>query len=89
MKKNIRKAIEILNNQNLKRTDFVQLMEGLKNPYLVLVFCILSLRTKDETTYGAAFTTIIGKIAVANITALNINDILLLKIFINISLAIT
>ena len=54
MKKNIRKAIEILNNQNLKRTDFVQLMEGLKNPYLVLVFCILSLRTKDETTYGAA-----------------------------------
>ena len=54
MKKNIRKAIEILNNQNLKRSDFVQLMEGLKNPYLVLVFCILSLRTKDETTYGAA-----------------------------------
>ena len=54
MKKNIRKAIKILNKQNLKRTDFVQLMEGLKNPYLVLVFCILSLRTKDETTYGAA-----------------------------------
>lgn len=54
MKKNIRKAIKILNEQNYKRTDFVQLMEGLKNPYLVLVFCILSLRTKDETTYGAA-----------------------------------
>lgn len=54
MKKDIRKIIEILNEQNLPRTDFVKLMEGLKNPYLVLVFCILSLRTKDETTYPAA-----------------------------------
>ena len=54
MKKNIKKAIQILKEQNLKRTDFVNLMEGLKNPYLVLIFCILSLRTKDETTYGAA-----------------------------------
>ncbi|MCR4881577.1 MAG: endonuclease III [bacterium] len=54
MKKDIRKIIEILNGQNLPRTDFVQLMEGLKNPYLVLIFCILSLRTKDETTYPAA-----------------------------------
>ena len=45
---------ETLNKQNLKRTDFVNLMESLKNPYLVLVFCILSLRTKDETTYPAA-----------------------------------
>jgi len=54
MKNNIRKVIKILNNENLKRTEFVQLMEGLKNPYLVLIFCILSLRTKDETTYGAA-----------------------------------
>ena len=54
MQKDIRKIIEILNSQNLKRTDFVMLMEGLKDPYLVLVFCILSLRTKDETTYPAA-----------------------------------
>ena len=54
MQENIRKIIEILNSQNLKRTDFVMLMEKLKNPYLVLVFCILSLRTKDETTYPAA-----------------------------------
>ena len=52
--KKIRKIVEILNKQNLKRTDFVNLMESLKNPYLVLVFCILSLRTKDETTYPAA-----------------------------------
>ena len=54
MKKDIRKIVEILKEQNLPRTDFVKMMEGLKNPYLVLVFCILSLRTKDETTYPAA-----------------------------------
>ncbi len=54
MKEKIRKIVKILNEQNLKKSDFVNLMEGLKNPYLVLIFCILSLRTKDETTYGAA-----------------------------------
>ena len=54
MKKDIRKIVEILKAQNLPRTDFVKMMENLKNPYLVLVFCILSLRTKDETTYPAA-----------------------------------
>lgn len=54
MKNNIYEIVKILNEQNMKRTDFVNLMEELKNPYLVLVFCILSLRTKDETTYPAA-----------------------------------
>ncbi len=54
MKQNIKEIVKILNEQNLKKSDFVNLMEGLENPYLVLVFCILSLRTKDETTYGAA-----------------------------------
>ena len=54
MKKDIRKIVAILKEQNLPRTDFVKMMEGLKNPYLVLIFCILSLRTKDETTYPAA-----------------------------------
>jgi len=54
MKEKIREIVKILNEQNLKKSDFVNLMEELKNPYLVLVFCILSLRTKDETTYGAA-----------------------------------
>ena len=54
MKKDIRKIVKILNEQNLPRTEFVKMMEQLKNPYLVLVFCILSLRTKDETTYPAA-----------------------------------
>ncbi len=54
MSKKIREIVKILNSQNLKKSEFVLLMEGLKNPYLVLIFCILSLRTKDETTYPAA-----------------------------------
>ena len=54
MSQKIEKIVKILNEENLKKSDFVNLMEGLKNPYLVLIFCILSLRTKDETTYGAA-----------------------------------
>ncbi len=35
-------------------SDFVLLMENCHDPYLVLVCCILSLRTNDKTTYGAA-----------------------------------
>lgn len=54
MEVNIRKITEILSAQNLKQSEFVVLMEGLKDPFLVLIFCILSLRTKDETTYPAA-----------------------------------
>ena len=54
LKKDIRKIINILNRQNLPQTDFVKMMERLKDPYLVLIFCILSLRTKDETTYPAS-----------------------------------
>lgn len=35
------------------KSDFVQLMDGFKNPFLVLIACILSLRTNDKTTYPA------------------------------------
>lgn len=51
--KNIDKIVSILNNSNQKRSDFVNLMETFKNPYLVLIACILSLRTNDRTTYPA------------------------------------
>ncbi len=34
-------------------SDFVLLMENFTDPYLVLIACILSLRTNDKTTYGA------------------------------------
>lgn len=34
-------------------SDFVKLMDSFSNPYLVLIACILSLRTNDKTTYPA------------------------------------
>lgn len=51
--KNIDEIIKLLNQANLPHTEFVDLMEEFKNPYLVLISCILSLRTNDKTTYPA------------------------------------
>ncbi len=50
---NIDKIVEKLIEANQPRREFVQLMEEFKNPYLVLIACILSLRTNDLTTYPA------------------------------------
>ncbi len=44
---------EALNNANLPRTEFVQFMENIHDPFIVLIACILSLRTNDRTTYPA------------------------------------
>ncbi len=49
----IDKIVENLKNDNTPRTQFVQLMETFKDPFLVLISCILSLRTNDKTTYPA------------------------------------
>lgn len=49
----IDEIVKILNNANMPQSDFVKLMENFKNPYLVLIACILSLRTNDKTTYPA------------------------------------
>ena len=35
------------------RSEFVNLMDTFNDPYLVLISCILSLRTNDRTTYPA------------------------------------
>lgn len=51
--KNIDKIVEGLNKAEQPRSEFVQLMEDFKDPYLVLIGCILSLRTNDKTTYPA------------------------------------
>ena len=51
--KYIDKIVETLNEADMVRSDFVQLMEDFKDPYLVLIACILSLRTNDKTTYPA------------------------------------
>jgi len=49
----IDKIVEKLIEANQPRREFVQLMEEFQDPYLVLIACILSLRTNDLTTYPA------------------------------------
>lgn len=49
----INKVIEKLVDAKQPQSDFVKLMDGFKNPFLVLIACILSLRTNDKTTYPA------------------------------------
>ena len=46
--------VNLIKCTKMRYSDFVLFMEELKNPYLVLIFCILSLRTKDEVTFGAS-----------------------------------
>lgn len=50
---NIDKIIENLIEAKQPRREFVQLMKEFQDPYLVLIACILSLRTNDLTTYPA------------------------------------
>lgn len=52
----IEKIVQILKDANQPRSEFVQLMEtfhGVNGAFLVLISCILSLRTNDKTTYPA------------------------------------
>lgn len=51
--KNIGKIVQILKDAKQPQSDFVKLMETFNDPYLVLISCILSLRTNDRTTYPA------------------------------------
>lgn len=57
MKIDIQKIVNILKKANQPRSDFVKLMETFhklnNGPFLVLISCILSLRTNDKTTYTA------------------------------------
>ena len=52
-KNNIDKIVEILKEEKQPQSEFVKLMDSFNDPYLVLIACILSLRTKDRTTYPA------------------------------------
>ncbi len=57
-KMDIDNIVKNLKNDNktnaVQRTEFVEFMENVNDPYLVLICCILSLRTNDKTTYPAA-----------------------------------
>lgn len=50
---NIEKVVNTLLDAKQPQSDFVKLMDSFKDPYLVLIACILSLRTNDRTTYPA------------------------------------
>jgi endonuclease-3 len=49
----IEKVVQTLEEADEPQSDFVRLMDSFKSPYLVLIACILSLRTNDRTTYPA------------------------------------
>lgn len=49
----IDKIVSALKKANQPRSEFVHLMDSFNDPYLVLIGCILSLRTNDKTTYPA------------------------------------
>lgn len=49
----IDKIVQKLKDAKQKRSEFVDLMDSFNDPYLVLIACILSLRTNDKTTYPA------------------------------------
>ena len=53
MIKNFNKIIKNIKEMNLPQTDFVKFMENIQDPFIVLIACILSLRTNDKTTYPA------------------------------------
>lgn len=50
---NIDKVVQILKDAKQTRSEFVDLMDTFNDSYLVLISCILSLRTNDRTTYPA------------------------------------
>ena len=45
--------VSTLKEAKQPQSEFVKLMDSFNNPYLVLIACILSLRTNDRTTYPA------------------------------------
>lgn len=49
----IDEIVQALKDAKQKKSDFVRLMDSFNDPYLVLIACILSLRTNDKTTYPA------------------------------------
>lgn len=49
----IDKIVQTLKDARQQRSEFVNLMDTFNDPYLVLIACILSLRTNDKTTYPA------------------------------------
>lgn len=49
----IDKIVATLKAAKQPQSDFVRLMDSFNDPFIVLIACILSLRTNDKTTYPA------------------------------------
>ena len=49
----IDKIVAALKDAKQPQSDFVKLMDSFNDPFIVLIACILSLRTNDRTTYPA------------------------------------
>lgn len=74
-KVDIDKIVEILKNAKQPQSDFVQLMDSFKDPFIVLIACILSLRTNDRTTYPATLRMLeLGK-KPAEFAKVNVDDL--------------
>lgn len=50
---NVDKIVKTLKDAKQPQSEFVKLMDSFDDPFLVLIACILSLRTNDKTTYPA------------------------------------
>ena len=60
----IDKVVIALEKAKQPQSEFVKLMDSFKDPYIVLIACILSLRTNDRTTYPATQIIELSKILV-------------------------
>ena len=49
----IDEIVAALKSAKQPQSDFVKLMDSFRDPFIVLIACILSLRTNDRTTYPA------------------------------------
>ena len=68
----IDEIVKTLKDAKQKKSDFVNLMDSFDSPYLVLIACILSLRTNDRTTYPATLRML--KLAKTPQEMMNVNE---------------
>lgn len=71
----IDEIVRLLKEANQKKSDFVNLMDTFNDPYLVLISCILSLRTNDRTTYPATLRMLELAKTPKEMKKVNVNDL--------------
>ena len=71
----IDEIVRLLKEADQKKSDFVNLMDTFNDPYLVLISCILSLRTNDRTTYPATLRMLELAKTPKEMKKVNVNDL--------------